>query len=1394
MICRFCGAEISDDSLFCGYCGEKLVTDEEPEEAANPEAAEDVTEAGEAEEKAIPAEPEEAANPEAEPESDEPEEAEEEPESDEPEEEPVEEVEEPEDDEPEEAEEEPEPDEHEEAVEEQGLDMPENADEEPTVEEPETSEEVASESESETFEEAVEEPEPEEAADEPEPFVEFDWNASPKDIEDTSEYLWNPPPKEAEEPKKDEAVEEPTVVIAPEPDVENPAKPEEPDEQPGLKQATYFIPEAETIAVNATDSNFWSAFEMMEPKAEDREESAKKSAALDWGATQTVFAEAAEKKGAEEPAVEDAEPASEPEPVKAVEPEPVFVSEPAVEETPAEDVAPIFNPAAEETPIKETEPAAEEAMDAEEPETEEPEVKDEPVIREPIEDEPADEDLEGFDWYATRKSDEDRDEPAAADEAEPVIEAAAEEEASEEFAGEKADDLAGAEVAEEKPIEPTDEESIEPTDEESIEPAEEEQEEVLLDKIGGWLGALGKSVHTGLGWAGSAAREKAKDKYNEFKENRKFQEPEEPDDFFAPPETPEETAKESVNFNRANTADYTEPIGAALAEAEPEDGIKEDGTESTESLNDIDEPSFGQEAEPEEKPEQTDDSAAEAEKTSDLIDEASEVTEAEPTEPRPVFGEETRVDTEGEGTTSEEPAWNPEESEWIEEEPIQTLSDRASALIGALAGAVQKGTEKAVGTAKEKVSEIKENRASKEADEPAEEPAEESAELTEQIEEPADEREAIDAFAAEHEIDAEPETSDEPPEATAEEDLTESADEAEPIDEAAAEEETEAEAEEKPEPETEPEPEKTSDEDAIEPEPEPATESEQTEEPDSEPAEFHDDMQDELGLVDSEAEKSGEAGEAEAGESESSESEEKPLAKAGAWFGSLGQSMRKGTDKAVSKAKGRVSEIREEHSSERGAWTAEEEGEVTQDTGFWYRSLRPEEELEKERLEKEAEENERRAARARAEQSAAAARAAAGSADENGTGGAGKKPDAGRDADDRDELRGDDNKLSKTKVLGQDYEEEDLKPIEDDESTGAKKKSSSSRKADNSSRGLKIGILVVLIVAVLAGGALVGTKTHKEHSEAEKYQNAVTQAQQYAETKDFENAEASYKALIEAYPDRAELYEGLANVYIDEKKYDDAINTVNEGVAQTGKSKTFTALSEDLKALTSIEWREPFRRVLADNEWAVRRYDDINDCCVALCDVNGDKWPEMFFFTQEYYGYGILHIYTYDYNTGGAKEIKYDFPNRSTQYQDAFYDIENDNAGFIIYKKKSGNGFGISSSFKKGSDAWQTTGEYTVNGMDCNMDSLIEACVTATYRVSDDDKDNGKAKYLQNEKKVGYNTYIGEFKRVMDDIDEVMFSKQGAGGDKEIWSRTVDMDDLSMTYDGAMKILDEDAQ
>ena len=460
--------------------------------------------------------------------------------------------------------------------------------------------------------------------------------------------------------------------------------------------------------------------------------------------------------------------------------------------------------------------------------------------------------------------------------------------------------------------------------------------------------------------------------------------------------------------------------------------------------------------------------------------------------------------------------------------------------------------------------------------------------------------------------------------------------------------------------------------------------------------------------------------------------------KVNSWLGNLGKSVRTGTGWAVDIAKGKASNTkkRSEKKGERDQWSKEEEGDLDLGYDFWYKSNQADTSSRYAGMEEEEEENK---------------------TDDATTYVAVK-----RNQTDREEM--------------------------DEESEGAEQKK---KKPANK---LKITVIILLIAALIGAGGIFGSKTYTENKEQEAYQASLTKAEKLVEKKDYESAEKIYQDLLAEYPDRAELYENLAALYMNEEKFDDAKNTINEGIARTGKSKAYAALSEDLDALTSTEWREPFRRVLANNEWAVKRYDDINGSCVALCDITGDKRPEMMFFTQEYFGYGKLHVVVYDDEK--AKELSYDCKNRSTQYQDAFYDIENDESGYIIYKSKKAGKFGIFASFKHGGiDEWSTINRYTLSGTSLDRDSVFEACITTSYRVSEDDEDDGNTKYYkgENEKEIKYDSYIKEFNAVLNDIDQVIMTSENTAGDKEIWNRIMDIDEAAMTYSEAMKILDEDA-
>ena len=164
------------------------------------------------------------------------------------------------------------------------------------------------------------------------------------------------------------------------------------------------------------------------------------------------------------------------------------------------------------------------------------------------------------------------------------------------------------------------------------------------------------------------------------------------------------------------------------------------------------------------------------------------------------------------------------------------------------------------------------------------------------------------------------------------------------------------------------------------------------------------------------------------------------------------------------------------------------------------------------------------------------------------------------------------------------------------------------------------------------------------------------------------------------------------------------------------------------------------------------------------------------------------------YENDKVNEVTYECSNRGTQYDDAFYDVENDDAGYIVYKSKTDGKFGIYNSIMLRGVEWDTTNLYTLEGTDCKRDAVLEAGIKTSYRVSDDEENVDNNEYTLNDKNIKYKEYNKQWMSILEDIDKVIITSENTAGDREIWNRTMDIEEEAMTYDGAMKILDEDAR
>ena len=334
---------------------------------------------------------------------------------------------------------------------------------------------------------------------------------------------------------------------------------------------------------------------------------------------------------------------------------------------------------------------------------------------------------------------------------------------------------------------------------------------------------------------------------------------------------------------------------------------------------------------------------------------------------------------------------------------------------------------------------------------------------------------------------------------------------------------------------------------------------------------------------------------------------------------------------------------------------------------------------------------------------------------------------------------------------------------------------------------LIIAAVIVLIIAAIAGlAAELVHQAHLRELEEQAYQASVKQAAQLVEKEKYKKAEKLYLELMEQRPEDTSNYVALAQMYIDQERYIDAKALIKRAIKATGDKESFRQMKKDIKVLTSTEWKEEYAKVLQEFESDIKRYEEDVTASTAVCDINGDLKPELFFFTKEYYGYGKLHIYTTVNDE--AKEVSYECRNRGTQYQDAFYDVSSDDSSYAIFNCKEEGKLAIYANIVHGNDSWDTTNEYVLNLKGgCKRTSVIEGSIDTTY--SEEEQDDSE--YLKNEEDISYDQYIDEFKRMLNEADQVILYN-GSGGDQAVWDKVKPDSVMCMPFDSMMIDLQAD--
>lgn len=209
-----------------------------------------------------------------------------------------------------------------------------------------------------------------------------------------------------------------------------------------------------------------------------------------------------------------------------------------------------------------------------------------------------------------------------------------------------------------------------------------------------------------------------------------------------------------------------------------------------------------------------------------------------------------------------------------------------------------------------------------------------------------------------------------------------------------------------------------------------------------------------------------------------------------------------------------------------------------------------------------------------------------------------------------------------------------------------------------------------------------------------------------------------------------------------------------------------------------------YKTVIEQNATAIKAYswqtvpgkDTYNargiDRPIALCDIDGDNVPELFFFTSQNQGIASLHIYTF--NGKEAVELSYDGFNEGA-YSGKLADQQAAaGTSYVVYKGKDANTLYI--YYSNGDDYMQ----YNIHRY-VMKNSKLELVETLSNRVGQDDSGNTSDIYKRNGKTVtnaqGGKSFTSSFAQ----LDKaIIFSTYREENNVSIWKK--------FSFDGALCI------
>lgn len=129
------------------------------------------------------------------------------------------------------------------------------------------------------------------------------------------------------------------------------------------------------------------------------------------------------------------------------------------------------------------------------------------------------------------------------------------------------------------------------------------------------------------------------------------------------------------------------------------------------------------------------------------------------------------------------------------------------------------------------------------------------------------------------------------------------------------------------------------------------------------------------------------------------------------------------------------------------------------------------------------------------------------------------------------------------------------------EAAAPAEESSNESSAKSLSKKKKLLIGVVLGVLVVAAG-VVGVVKYLDSKTSAEYNAKLSEADNYLEEQEYDKAETAYLQAIDIEPKKEKAYLQVADVYVTQKRYDDAEQILQKGQDQAGGKKIRTKLKQ----------------------------------------------------------------------------------------------------------------------------------------------------------------------------------------------------------------------------------------